>query len=400
MSTELIQANKNWLIWARRSANYRKETVAQKMNVNEETLDKWESTGQIEYADLVRLSKIYHIAPFMFFNENNPVYEEPIADFRTIKNKEAEISPEIVFELRNAKSRRETILEIEEEDNDFIIPEFKLNDISCKSESEAIEIINNALGMSNAKRTTHKLDYWIKRLEDLGILVFQFYGIAPEELRGYALYYDKLPIIGINHRESESARKFTLFHELSHLLFKEEGLSNFSSYRLNDDVEVICNAVSGEILVPAKDIDYIVKSENIADFTNPNLIKRLSSKYKVSDEVIVRKFLNQNYISQKDYETYKEDLKIYILPKKTARKKSQSKKQYDDNAVSTIEEKTLKKNKNKARQFITQNGDYYTNSLIYAYHNNIISDLEFARYLDTSLNVVKLVVQLMSERSQ
>lgn len=400
MSTEVIQANKNWLVWARESVNYDKKTVAQKMKIKEETLDNWEKTGQLEYANIIELSKIYHIAPHMFFNGNDPKEEKQIADFRTVNNEKRKPSPKIIFELRNAKNKRETLLDIEEEDDDFIIPEFKLKDFSCNNEKEAIQIINDALEMSNAKRTTHNLGDWIKKVEELGILVFQFYGIPPEELRGYAIYYDKLPIIGINHQEKETARKFTLFHELAHLLFKEEGLSNISSYHLNNKTEVMCNAVSGEILVPSQDIDYIVKSENIKDFTNSNLIKRLSGKYKVSNEVIVRKFLIQNYISAKDYETYKEDLNKYIFPKTSNKRTNKSKTHQKEDISKNIEEKRLKNNERKAKQFITQNGDFYTNGLIYAYMNNIITDLDFARHLDTSINVVELIVRIMNQRSQ
>ena len=36
MSTDIIQTNKNWLVWARKSVNYDEETVAQKMNINKE----------------------------------------------------------------------------------------------------------------------------------------------------------------------------------------------------------------------------------------------------------------------------------------------------------------------------------------------------------------------------
>ena len=400
MATEVIQANKNWLIWARESVNYDKKTVAHKMKIKEETLDAWEKTGQLKYADILELSKIYHISPHMFFNGKDPENEKQIADFRTFQNEKAKPSPNIVFELRNAKNKRETLLDIEEEDDDFILPEFKLRNTSCKNEAEAIQIINNILEMSNAKRITFKLEHWIKKVEELGVLVFQFYGIPPEELRGYALYYEKLPIIGINHQEKETARKFTLFHELAHLLFKEEGLSNFGSYRLNNNIEVMCNAVSGEILVPSKDIRYIVESENIKDFTNPNLIKRLSGKYKVSNEVIVRKFLIQNYISSRDYETYKEDLNKYIFPKYNAKKSRKSKTPEKEDSPVNLEEKRLKNNERKAKQFITQNGDFYTNSLIYAYMNNIITDLDFARHLDTSINVVELIVKIMNKRSQ
>ena len=149
-----------------------------------------------------------------------------------------------------------------------------------------------------------------------------------------------------------------------------------------------------------KDIRYIVESENIKDFTNPNLIKRLSGKYKVSNEVIVRKFLIQNYISSRDYETYKEDLNKYIFPKNNAKKSRKSKTPEKEDSPVNLEEKRLKNNERKAKQFITQNGDFYTNSLIYAYMNNIITDLDFARHLDTSINVVELIVKIMNKRSQ
>ena len=99
MATEVIQANKNWLIWARESVNYDKKTVAHKMKIKEETLDAWEKTGQLKYADILELSKIYHISPHMFFNGKDPENEKQIADFRTFQNEKAKPSPNIVFEL-------------------------------------------------------------------------------------------------------------------------------------------------------------------------------------------------------------------------------------------------------------------------------------------------------------
>lgn len=398
MSTDIIQTNKNWLVWARKSVNYDEETVAQKMNINKEKIRDWERTGKITYSQLIKLSEICQVAPHMFFSKADPVYEKPIVDFRTLENKKIEISPDINFELRNAKNKRETLLDIEDESEDFHVKEFKLKDYSCTSSDDVVNILNNVLEMSNAKRNQRKLNYWISKMEDLGILVFQFYGIPPKDLRGYVLYYDKLPVIGINHRETENGIKFTLFHELAHLLLKKEGLSNFESYNLNNDIEVQCNYIAGEVLVPNKDIDYRVKNGEIKDFTNSNLIKKLANYYKVSGEVIVRKFLMGNYINSKDYEIYKNDLNKYLFPTSKKNSKKSVKKQKEDITVEEKEKRKKETNRRIAQKTITENGDYYISSLIYAYYNDILTLLDIARNLDVSIDIVKSIIQIMDEK--
>lgn len=385
----ILKTNKDWLVWARKSVHYDKNTVAKKIGVKKETIEKWEDTGEIQYKHLAKLSKIYKQAPFIFFNSNNPVYEKELPDFRTIKNKEITETSKISFELRNAKFKRETLLNLEEENSDFTNPEFKLKNYNYKSKEEIIDFLNNILEMSNTKRSTFNLNNWIRKIENFGILIFQFYNISPKDLRGYAIYYDKLPIIGINHQEKETARKFTLFHELAHLILKKEGLSNIDSYYLKNDTEIKCNSIAAEVLIPSTTIIKELEKKNISNFTDKEIIKNLAKRYNVSNELIVRKFLETKYITQKDYEKYKDELNNYIFPIKKSQKKE---------LISPEDSKKNKLNNDKrlAKKFITENGDYYINSLIYAYKNDMITDLDFARNLDTSSNIVKLLIQRMN----
>lgn len=397
MSTEILQTNKNWLIWARKSAHFDKKTVANRANVSKEKLEKWEHTGQLTYPQLLKLSKIYQISPHLFFNGNDPVYEQDIYDFRSKNNKPVEISPKIIFELRNAKSKRQNLLDIEKENNDFIIPPFKLKDIKCKTETEAIEIIEDALNMNNAKRTERNLDYWIKCIEELGILVFQFYDISPEDLRGYVLYYDKLPIIGINHREIENARKFTLFHELVHLLYKKEGLSNLSEYKMNNNTEVKCNKIAAELIFPSDLLKKWIEDKPKEKCMDDSFIKQLSKRYKVSQEVIVRKYLLLNKISNEDYKDYKKQIDNYIFPQ------NKNKHEYTPKNIKNNEKKkkgSSQYSQRDATKTITKNGEYYINFLLYAYENDLISDIDFARYLNIPLNASYLIIKNMYERSQ
>lgn len=397
MTTETVTVNKDWLIWARKSVHYDKETVAKKLKIKKERLDEWETTGEISFKNLRKLSKIYEYPSALFFNLNDPVYEEEMPDFRTMNNKTIPITPEISFELRNAKRKREILLDIEEEDEEFIIPEFKYKEYDYNSNEEVIDIITDILKINNAKRRHMNLDYWINEVEKLGVLVFQFYNIPPKDLRGYAIYNDKLPIIGINHKENEKARKFTLFHELAHLFLKKEGLSNFATYQLTNNIEVKCNAIAAEILVPSKDIDLRIREKQIQDFTDDKWIKYFANIYKVSNEVIVRKFLNQKHITKKEYEKYHNRFNEYIFPEQKRRTPSKENKKEDDVADDVLIQRKLEQRKKEAKRCITENGAYYITSLITAYNDGVIDNLEFARYIDKPLPMVSLVIQRIKE---
>ena len=235
MSTEIFNVNAKWLKWARTSVKYEKDDVANKLNVNPEKITEWEETGKLTQNELIALSDIYEVSPYTFFDGNDPVYDKEIPDFRTINSKKINITPEIMFELRRAKENRETLLNLEDDFEDFEFPLFSSYTINSDNPNIVAEKIRDLLEMGRFN-SHRKLDYWISLIESLGILVFEFYNIEPEQLRGYALYYDKLPIIGINHRESPNAKKFTLFHELAHLIMKKDGISNINEYNfINND---------------------------------------------------------------------------------------------------------------------------------------------------------------------
>ena len=247
MSSAEIQVNNKWLKWARKSAYYDIGEISKKMRVKPDTLEKWENTGTLKYDHLLKLAEFYQRPPMMFFNEDNPdSYHTIIPDYRTVDSqKQDKITPSISFELRSAKDRRENLLILEEESDEYDIPpfNFKSYEGTTQNPKRLAFRIRQQIGMTKTQIHVHRgqkgLDYWIKKVEELGVLVFQFYGIKPEEMRGYALTYDKLPIIGINNHDHSNGKKFTLFHELVHIIIKKEGISSFNKYSLPNSDEIL-----------------------------------------------------------------------------------------------------------------------------------------------------------------
>ncbi|MDR3291997.1 MAG: ImmA/IrrE family metallo-endopeptidase [Methanobrevibacter sp.] len=319
MESEKLKANNEWLVWARETAHYNIEDLAKKIKKPTKTIKEWESTGLIRWNDLEELSEHYQRPSHIFFSKNKPIYEEYIPpDFRTFNNKKEDVTPNMAFEIRNAKYKRNVLLNLEDESNDFTFPYFELKNLPTNDINKVTDFIREKLSMNRAKISLKKLNHWISKIESLGVLIFEFYGIDPDELRGYALYYDKLPIIGINHREFDNPKKFTLFHELAHLILKKDGMSNLSGYFLNDDEEATCNKIAADILVPSKLFRSLNEEFNRNNFDDMD-VELLSKKFKVSKEVIIRKALDLNLINKKEYNKKINEFQYYL----TERKKNQ-----------------------------------------------------------------------------
>lgn len=391
MSTEILNANKEWLVWARESVHYDKETVAQKMKIKPEKLENWENTGELTYNNLVKLSDIYQVSPTLFFNMNPPEYDKEITDFRTVRSKKIKVTPNIMFELRRAKQKRETLLTLSENLEDLEIPLFSFRNCSSNDIDEISEYLKEKLNVKRAN-CKKKLDYWVHIIESLGVLVFEFYDINPKELRGYALYYDKLPIIGINHRETDNAKKFTLFHELAHLILKKEGISNINEYSFSNNEEVLCNKIASEVLLPSNVFNSYIKN-NSCDKFRENDIYRLSKIFNVSKQVIVRKALDLGYITKKIYESRINEFESYINPPKSNKCKTKSKSKPKNN--SNDKNENLTAIHNNAVIAINKNGNYFINLLFKAYDEKVITDLDLASELNVSLRVVDEIINIM-----
>ena len=101
-------------------------------------------------------------------------------------------------------------------------------------------------------------------MEIKGIFVQCFIDVPVELVRGFSLYYDGLPVIGINNEDCFSAKSFSLIHELVHLLKRESSVCNVMfDITLSRFEKVFCNAVAGELLVPQNILKFIITNGKI-----------------------------------------------------------------------------------------------------------------------------------------
>lgn len=304
------------LIWARQYAYLSQEEAAKRLRIDIEKLMGWE-TG-VEHPTVNQLHDIARVyrQSFAVFYLPEPPYPTslPVKDFRTLpSSKEGGISYELASEIRSAVDRREIAVELMES-LDETLPRFLTIIDMIESPAKVGELIRSLIFPDGVKKPTIKdrriiFNFYRERLEDLGILVFQFSGIHTSEVRGFSLSEEIFPVVAINRKDSYNGRIFSLFHELTHILLRTSGVCDIDLdvglQPGQQQVEIYCNQVAAEFLMPTTKFFESAKGyiQNRQSSTFSDLvIERLSDDYGVSKEAIVRKLLALGLVDQQFYQ--------------------------------------------------------------------------------------------------
>jgi len=313
--SEEIPVNPAMLRWARETSGFDIDDVVVKLKrkrITSETVASWEEgTASPTYVQLERLAyEIYRRPLALFFFPEPPEEEAPAESFRTLPQEEIDLlDPRLLYLVRQAKVMQENLRELF--DGVSSAKKQVCSDITIHRTdtiSDVARVVREYLGVGlnqqYALTTNDKaLKYWRDVLEKHGVFVFKD-AFKDDECSGFCLYDDMFPIIYINNSQAKIRQIFTLFHELAHLLFRTGGIDlrhdDFVQRMRgpNKRIEVFCNKFAGEFLVPTEDIKPRIRDQAIGD----NLLTQLAEKYSVSREVILRKCLDLNHITNAFYE--------------------------------------------------------------------------------------------------
>ncbi len=257
---------------------------------------------------------------YMFFSEP-PLEDIPIPFYRTgHKNPLAEkISLNVYNTIQILQERQNWLTDYlndsEYDDLDFV------EKFSIETPYQVIvQDIKQTLNLTNdwaSKFNTWEeaLNYLTIQIEEIGIIV-SFNGVVgnnnrrviqPNECRGFVLVNKKAPFLFVNSADAKAAQMFTIIHELAHVWIGETaGFDNRQMIPANDPIEILCDHVAAEFLVPER---FLIKK-----WKESNDLKYLSKLFKVSQIVIARRALDLNLITKPYffdfYNNYIEALKL------------------------------------------------------------------------------------------
>jgi Zn-dependent peptidase ImmA (M78 family)/DNA-binding XRE family transcriptional regulator len=317
--TEKAFISPNILRWARETAKMSVEDVSHKIKVKKEKLIAWEKGENYPTINqLEKLSKIFRRPISVFYLPEPPSDFQTLRDFRKLSDKQ-DYSTALTFIIRDILSKQSWISDFLLQNNEeplHFIGKYHLNSNIEKVASD----IKNTLEIGEIDSNQDALKYWVDKIEGKRIFVslssniHSHLKIDINEVKGFAVTDEFAPFIFVNSADSKNSQLFTLIHELVHLWVNSSGVSAFNlidfrnpnEFNQYDPVEVFCNKVTAEILMPKSSIIEISKKFGAI---NQDTIEKMAKQLKVSSLALAVRLSNLKIISNKDFDQLKDALR-------------------------------------------------------------------------------------------
>ena len=401
---EAIITTPSVLKWARKTSGYTENEVIERLNekrVSISTFQQWElGKEQPSYSQLKKLAKFYKRPIAVFFFPQPPQEESPQEKLRAVPERYTKsLTPKMIQLVKKAQIRQINLYEMY---GDLLPSDFQnftssTGNINASGIKALAAQVREALGVSLEEQFQWKdidqaFKEWRRKLENIGIWVFKE-AFKEKNYSGFCLYDENLPVIYIStnagkdevtEQSGKIAKQrqiFTLFHELGHLLIGKGGIDFRGNVEtkfigIYKEEEVFCNAFAGEFLVPDESI---VISDNPSDTE----ISNYANQYKVSREVILRKYLNKKIVTQSFYNE----------------KREMWEQQWEDTENKNKESNNTKKKISYYATHKANLGDKYLAIAFQEYYRQRISENQLADYLEMKVGSIPRIEGFISTGS-
>jgi Zn-dependent peptidase ImmA (M78 family)/DNA-binding XRE family transcriptional regulator len=375
-----IEVNNQVLIWARESLAITRNQTSEKTGITAKRLIQLEEgEKQPTLDELKELSKTYKrtIATLLLAK---PPKEKPLpTDRRTIDSKElGNFHEKTIMAVRKARALAQSFVELRQELG-IDIPKFSLSASMKQQPQDVAAKIRKQLNLDELREIeniNYALEAYIEKVESLGVAIFQL-SLTQDKLRGFSIVDDVMPIIGIKRGgEQATAKIFTLFHELGHILLNEGGLCDLSE-KTSIEIEKWCNAFSAEVLMPTSELLQMQivleqKHSNNKIWAKKDLVE-LGNYFHVGPLAILRSLL-ENKLTTPIF--YKEKHQAWNKPQFGRAKHPEG--------------------KNVAKETISEKGRIYISLAFSAYDQNRIDLKDLSDFLGIRLSYIPKTRQLMN----
>ena len=309
---EQIPVTPELLSWARQRAGYSLGDLQQKFVKYQD----WEQGNSYPtYLQLEKLAALFKVPVAVFFFPDPPSLPPISKTFRTLPESEIENLPtRMRLLLRKAKAMQLNLHELTGGKN----PAAGLitRDLQFSPTAAVESIATSVRDYIGIPVETQKswsdiesaLSEWRSALQRAGVFVFKD-AFKEQNYSGFCLYDEEFPIIYVNNSSTKTRQIFTYFHELAHLLFHTSGIDQLHDEFIdkltpdNKKIEILCNRFASEFLVPGSIINDTIQKYDASAST----AELLANEFHVSREVIFRRFLDLNKITNSQYKAAVEE---------------------------------------------------------------------------------------------
>jgi Zn-dependent peptidase ImmA (M78 family) len=312
MRTEpVVSVQPEVMRWARQSIGLSVSDVAFRLKRSAEEIEAWEAGAAFpSYPQLEKLAyQIYKRPLAVFFLPVPPDEVSPVREFRTLPSQDLlTLAVDTHLHLRRAHAYQIALRELFGTNpcEDRIWQRISLSRTDSVIDQAAIVRDHLGITLEDQLRWQDEdssLKNWRKAIEDKGVFVFKE-AFKQKDISGFCLVDFQFPVVYLNNSTTKTRQLFSLLHELAHLLLSVNGLSKFDQQYIEHlpeqekQIEQFCNAIAAEVLIPSFDFQQQA-SRLPADIerASEDQLSGLATRYGVSREAILRRFLDQDRVS-------------------------------------------------------------------------------------------------------
>lgn len=305
------------LRWAREQRGLIPEVAAKRLGISVERLQQLEA-GQYDptVSLLQRMSDKYKRPIIVLLLSEPPTTFTPLNDFRQLPDEEqVPFSPELHDAIRRASEQQEVYRELSAAlEQEVRVPKLPAPTSVPSALAMALRVTLQIEADDQAtwRDARTALAEWRSRVEGLGILVLEASRIRMGEMRGFSLSEGFPYVVVLNGADSERGKVFTLLHEMSHLALRRSGVCDLHAFgRRHDDIEVFCNEVAGETLIPSDQLlalPVITGHKRGSPWDDEELAEAQRMFGGASTEVLLRRLLSHGLATRPEYEKRRSDL--------------------------------------------------------------------------------------------
>lgn len=277
-------------------------------------ITKWlDGTKIPTFNQIEDFSKKANIPLGYFFLQTPPVEQINLLEYRTVDSIQlANPSRNLIDTIHEMENIQEWMKSYRQD-----LGFDKLSIVGCMKGIHEIDVIVNRMRKDlelddvwyeRNKDAREAFNYIRTQLEVCGVVVMMS-GIVGknthrvldvDEFRAFAMVDDWAPLIFINSTDSNGARLFSLLHEVVHIWLGRDDLFNDRQSRISgvSDIEVLCNAVAGELIVPK---NVFLNKWDMYDMEIFEKITELARYFHCGETVIARKAIDCKKIEQSIY---------------------------------------------------------------------------------------------------
>ncbi len=310
--------NPRILAWARETSGLTVEEAADKLALGSSErataaskLSALESGDRSPtYAQLQKAAALYKRPLITFYMPEPPQRGDRGEDFRTAPGEVSKRANGLLDALlRDVKARQQMVRNLLEDEDEAPRLAYVGSASMEQGPATVAGAIRTALGISTEQQKAAKGPDGLFSLlrsaaEKIGVFVLllsdtgsHHSAISEEVFRGFAIADEVAPFIIINDRDARTARSFTLIHELTHIWLGQTGVSGPVRDTPSNAIELFCNDVAGEFLLPSFALDDLSQFRGMDVPSALRATERGSRAWNVSQALVTYRLARKQWVS-------------------------------------------------------------------------------------------------------